>query len=216
MRLVSTAALILVTLGALLTPASAWASLSRVGVRLWSGLLGSTPASVIWTDPSQVKVENPPSFESSSSRAAEWADAALKAGFEPYQWVRRDDHLTLIEVPTLSSGNLPGYEMRMVSATYQLDGTPYYLQTSALLQRQAEGEPALLPLPELPVSSIGSTPPEGIRRVAVGETEAICFEEVQNGAPQTRCTLLLEGLVVVVKGPESGRVERILTEIGRG
>lgn len=217
LRLVGTAAGVLLFIGLLVgTPTAAWAGLRQFAQQVWSAMLGQTPASVIWVDAEKAKElapDSPPGVETTQSTAQSFAGVAERAGFEPFRLAGREP--TLVEVPTLAVNSIPGYESRMVVATYVVNGANYHLFTTGLFQRSSEGVPVLLPLAQLPMVSVGAGAPQGIRRIPVGETEAVCFEEVQAGAPRTRCTLLLEGLQVALTGPVPSQVEALLPSIGR-
>lgn len=217
-RLVSIAVGLLLFIGVLGgMPSSAWADLRQLARQVWSSVLGQTPSTLTWVDVEKVKelsLESAPAVETAQTTTQSFAGVARAAGFEPFQLVGREPQLVDTVVQTIES--MPEYESHMVVATYAVDGTNYHLYTSGLFQKANEGAPVLVPMPALPLVSIAPSAPQGIKQVAVGETEALCFEEVHMGAtPRTRCTLVLEGLQVAIMGPVPGQVEQLLQSVGR-
>lgn len=217
LQLMSLAAGVILCIGLLVgTPTSAWASIRQIAQQVWSAVLGEAPASVIWVDPEKAKEvapESPPAMETTQSTAQSLAEVTAKAGFEPFLLVGREP--ALLEVTTLALESMPGLASHTVVANYRVDGANYHLSTAGLFQTSGDGAPALLPMGELPIVSMGPGSPQAIRRLAVGAGEAVCFEEVFQGAPRTRCTLLLEGLNVTLTGPLPNQVEALLGSIGR-
>ncbi len=184
--------------------------LAKGFVTMWTDTLGKTKASVVWTNPADLEAlratgQSRPMEAGTEYRSMD--EAAAAAGFQPVATRHADARLIGVGVQIHDSA---ASRFVYASATYLVGTDSVSVVTEANLTG-SDGNWQVLPYHALRTGDGQTEPMTEIRKLTLGSTEAVAYNQATSIGTTTVISWLQDGVMVHVRGLNAEVVQEVAT-----